>query len=323
MVAAQHVRVPDPRRRPHLRQAPPVLADPHVGCVADRQVARAHVGDLELELARLPPVVAVEEGDVAAAGRLDAGIAGGGDATVAGLRQRADARVVGGHAAQHFQRAVARAVVDRQQFPVRPALRANAADRTREPGLRVVDRHDDADQRVGVAHGRGRTPAACTGRARRAPATSRARRCTACRPRCRCPFTCPAPVAASVRCRRESGPRICDGGHDPWSRRSSRNGSAHPPARKLPDAGADRSACASLRAGRRAWSARPPTAGAPGLPRVGVPPPAVDFRWLTRDVQAPGYSVADRGREIRCFTGRRRSARPVARTPPHVFRSTP
>src|SRR3546814_2330369 len=74
-------------------QASAILGDPLVGSVACRGTGGVHGRDLQLQLARKPPVVAVEEGDVPAARDFQGVVARCRHAEVAFVPEQAHARV--------------------------------------------------------------------------------------------------------------------------------------------------------------------------------------------------------------------------------------
>jgi hypothetical protein len=120
---------------------------------------------------RVIGVVGVKYRQPAAAGQRQAAVDGGVRAGVF-LRQHADARVV--ELAQRGERAVGRAIVDGDQFPVLPGLRDHAAHRRADEALVVVGGQDDRDG--GGGHfGRGELDGAGVGGTPR-PSTAATRR---------------------------------------------------------------------------------------------------------------------------------------------------
>ena len=130
-----------------MRQHASVLADALIGGVADARPGALHLRERHLELARMPPVVAVQKRDVGAARGRDAGIACRRDTRVARLQERTHARIAFRVAGDQRRGSVGRPVVDDQQLEFMVRLRQDRIDRALDRRRRVVRRHDDADAR--------------------------------------------------------------------------------------------------------------------------------------------------------------------------------
>lgn len=91
------------------------------------------------------PVVAVQEGDVFAAGRVQAGVPGGGQAAVLFVPQDSGARQLTLGAREDLRGLVARTVVDEQEFKVLAGIGRQAFQGVGRVCLHVVERHDDGE----------------------------------------------------------------------------------------------------------------------------------------------------------------------------------
>ncbi len=111
-------------------------------------VKRRH---LSLEPVRMAEVVGIEPGDESAAGDA-AAVFERRDQTTGGATLEADASVRETEGVDHRRSRVGRAVVDREQFPVRPRLDEQALDRRPQRPGRVPEGHHDRDGGVGI-HG--------------------------------------------------------------------------------------------------------------------------------------------------------------------------
>src|SRR5690606_5659784 len=96
-------------------------------------------------LVRIPAVVAAEEGDMAAGGGLDPGVARGRHPAVAGLADRHHARVGGGLGLDQLPGGIGGAVVDHQQLHRRMGLLQCGPHRRLQRRARVVGGHHHAD----------------------------------------------------------------------------------------------------------------------------------------------------------------------------------
>ena len=97
-------------------------------------------------------VVGVHELQVLPLGVLQPQVAGGGHPAV-GLVDEDDAFVHPGVHLAHLQAHILAAVVEQQDFDILVGLAANTFDTARNMVLCVVDRHNDADQRLILRHG--------------------------------------------------------------------------------------------------------------------------------------------------------------------------
>jgi len=127
------------RRR--IRESTPAAAKREV-------VGRQRRGECELggDFFGSEQVIGVEELQPVAAGRTQAGVAGGGRSGV-GLVDDRDARRVG-KCFRDGERGVGGAVVDEDDFAMRPGLGERGAEGLGEPRRGVVGRDDDGDERT-------------------------------------------------------------------------------------------------------------------------------------------------------------------------------
>ena len=128
-------------RRPSVARAAAVTR------VADDDVdvgARLEHGDVLGQKRRIPLVVAVEEGEEAAGGRAERGIARRSGPGV-GLRQHTHARIASREPLRQRHRSVRRSIVDDQQFEIAIRLTQHRCDRRGDVRLGVVRRHHYAD----------------------------------------------------------------------------------------------------------------------------------------------------------------------------------
>ena len=124
---------------------PAVRIDFERECVDQRAIAiGVEDGDASRELLGHPFVVVVEERDVLAGRRANAGVARGGEAAIA-LRDDADAIA---EAREHRGGVVGRAVVDDDYLVVGVCLREHAGQRAPDGGRTVVNCDDYRDART-------------------------------------------------------------------------------------------------------------------------------------------------------------------------------
>ena len=100
-------------------------------------------GDLRVEFVGVPAVVRVEECDVGTRGGVEASLPDPCEMSGVLPTNGSDARIRW----QRRNRSVRRAVVDDEQFPVRPGLGLNRRERRGKPLRPVERREDDADER--------------------------------------------------------------------------------------------------------------------------------------------------------------------------------
>ena len=99
-------------------------------------------------MARVQPVVGVEESDVATQRGVDAGVAGGGQATVVPTMHRTSAADLGAHAVEHLGGAVRRRVVDQHELDAVAGVVHQGAGEGGQEGGGVEARNDDAHSRM-------------------------------------------------------------------------------------------------------------------------------------------------------------------------------
>ena len=105
-------------------------------------------GDEATDVAWVQPVVGVEESDVATQRGVDAGVAGGGQATVVPTMHRPSATDLGAHAVDHLGGAVRRRVVDQHEFDAVAGVVDQGAAEGGQEGGGVEARNDDAHSRM-------------------------------------------------------------------------------------------------------------------------------------------------------------------------------
>ena len=157
LVPDRHV-VEQPRRPGHVRAGMPALQRQRVQRRGG-DPPRAHAGHGATDKVRARPlqrvqeqlvcvggqhVVAVDEGQVLAAGALDAAVARAARPAVPGLQQ-CEPWVGGGLGPGDLGAVIARAVVDHDHFQVGMSLRSDRVQAVAEVVLVVEERHDDAD----------------------------------------------------------------------------------------------------------------------------------------------------------------------------------
>ena len=135
-VGCRDVRAAVPDRRSPIAQVFQGLGGDPVFVRMGTQEGRGQRQEL-----RPPFIVRVHEGDEATRGGSDAGIAGCRH-TLVGLADEPDARI---QSVESLDRAVVRAVIDHQQFPVLVGLQKNAGNGAPDHVDAVVGRQDDRD----------------------------------------------------------------------------------------------------------------------------------------------------------------------------------
>ena len=126
----------------HARQFRLLIAGV-VAAVAQAAVFLLHEGQLTFQLFRCPAVVAVAEGDIAAAGVLDGVVAAVAGSAVLIEEEYLDFFVFCCVALKDGARVVARVVISDNQLPVRIGLAEDAFYAFLNELLRIVCRHDD------------------------------------------------------------------------------------------------------------------------------------------------------------------------------------
>lgn len=114
--------------------------------VADEIAAQSlYGGQRPGQVAGRQPVVPVQERHVLAAGRVQAGVPGGGQAAVPFVSEEHRPRQLARRPLQEFGRPVRRAVVDEQELEIVPGVEFEAFQGIRCVCLHVVERHDNRE----------------------------------------------------------------------------------------------------------------------------------------------------------------------------------